>query len=309
MIRVGPLARIVAFLRADYPDGLAGAGHVPLVALLRRRLSGDDLDLIAEDIRALGPPVRHRDVDVAVRRVLRDAACAADVLDVSRQLDEAGWMIVDASDRASPGVTIFDDVCAAAVDLIPGADLADVMLARDDDVVSVAGTSELCGRLGDVRRTAGDGPCTHAPAAVMVRADDLAADDRWTRFAPAAVALGVRSCLSVTLYRRPPIVATLNVFGFGTRVWDEDAVALAATLAAHASAAVQASVWGAQLQCPLADAERISQATGVVMERHGLDQLDAFAVLRQLAADDGVGLVDMARQVVDDCPFWSPVGG
>lgn len=296
MTHVGPLAKIVDFFRAGYPDGLPSTGHVPLAALLRRRLSDDDVNRIAEEICALGPPIRHHHLDVAVRRVLREAACASDVLDAGRQLSDAGWLIVDVP---GPAVTVFDEVCTAAVDLIPGADLADVMLARDDDVVSVAGTSELCARLCDLRRAAGDGPCTQAATGmVVVRADDFGDDRRWTRFAPAAVELGVRSCLSFTLYRRPPIAATLNIFGFGAGVWDEDAEALGAALAAHAAAAVGASVWGAQLDSPLCDTERISQAKGVVMARYGLDDFGAFELLRRLAADDGVGLEDVARRVI-----------
>ena len=127
----------------------------------------------------------------------------------------------------------------------------------------------------------------------MVRADDLATDGRWTRFAPAAVDLGVRSCLSFTLYRRAPITATLNVFGFGTGAWDDDAEALGLTLAAHAAAAVCASVWGARMDSPLGDAERVSQATGVVMARHGLDDVGALRLLHRLAAEGGVGLVKL----------------
>jgi uncharacterized protein DUF3349/ANTAR domain-containing protein/GAF domain-containing protein len=302
MTGVGPLAKIVEFLRADYPDGIPSTGHVPLVALLRRRLCDDDLERIAEEICELGPPVRHHHVDVAVRRVLREAACAGDVDEVGRRLADAGWLIVDSSGRVadgSPTVTVFDEVCAAAVDLIPGADLADVMLARDDDVISVAATSELCARLCDLRRDAGEGPCTHtATDTGVVRTADLGADGRWTRFAPAAVELGVRSCLSFTLYRRPPIIATLNVFGFGANAWDEDAEAIGAALAAHAAATICASVWGSRMTSPLGDSERISQAKGIVMARHGIDDVGAFEVLRRLAAEDGVGLVDMARRVI-----------
>jgi hypothetical protein len=36
------LARIVAYLRAGYPEGVPANDYVPLLALLRRRLSDDE---------------------------------------------------------------------------------------------------------------------------------------------------------------------------------------------------------------------------------------------------------------------------
>ena len=35
------VARVVAFLRAGYPQGVPATDYVPLIALLRRRLSDD----------------------------------------------------------------------------------------------------------------------------------------------------------------------------------------------------------------------------------------------------------------------------
>ena len=37
------LAKIVGFLRAGYPEGVPDGDYIPLVALLRRRLSDDDV--------------------------------------------------------------------------------------------------------------------------------------------------------------------------------------------------------------------------------------------------------------------------
>ena len=42
------VARVVAFLRAGYPHGVPATDYVPLIALLRRRLSDDEVVVASE---------------------------------------------------------------------------------------------------------------------------------------------------------------------------------------------------------------------------------------------------------------------
>jgi hypothetical protein len=132
-----------------------------------------------------------------------------------------------------------------------------------------------------------------------VRADDLSRESRWPHFATEAVRLGVRSCLSYTLYSIDRTAATMNVFGFNSQAWHDDAETTGAILAAHAAAAIAASPWGAELASPLHNRERIGQAKGIIMERYGLDDVSAFMLMKQLADNAGLGLLDIAQRVID----------
>jgi uncharacterized protein DUF3349/ANTAR domain-containing protein/GAF domain-containing protein len=345
-MQVSTVSKIVDFLRTGYPVGVPRTGYVPLFALLRRRLTDEELAAVARHLCRMGPPIMHDDVCAAINRMLREDPCDDDVLRANRHLADAGWLVIDPSGRVvvkasgldaspesdddgeeaampsgeplsgpqlvdrmarlAPGVAgrpaeqVFADVCAAAVELIPGADLADVMLVRSGDVVSIGGTDELSSRLSHLQRDLGEGPCAKAATdATVVRTDDFGTDGRWTRYAPAAVELGVRSCLSFKLYCSGPNAASLNVFGFDADVWDDDAETIGAVLAAHAAAAVSASVWGTELASPLGARERIGQAKGIIMERYGVDEVCAFEMLRRLSKEADVRLVDMAQRVID----------
>jgi hypothetical protein len=57
------LAKIVGFLRAGYPEGVPDRDYIPLVALLRRRLSDDEVVAVATElISSGGAPVQGTDV-------------------------------------------------------------------------------------------------------------------------------------------------------------------------------------------------------------------------------------------------------
>jgi hypothetical protein len=63
------LTRIVGFLRAGYPEGIPAGDYIPLVAVLRRRLSEDDVVAVASELMATGQvPVAGTDVRVAIIR-------------------------------------------------------------------------------------------------------------------------------------------------------------------------------------------------------------------------------------------------
>jgi AmiR/NasT family two-component response regulator len=70
-------------------------------------------------------------------------------------------------------------------------------------------------------------------------------------------------------------------------------------LAAHAAAAILASRQGEQLESALSTRDRIGQAKGIIMERFGVDEVQAFEMLRKLSQDGNTRLVDIAQQVID----------
>ncbi len=337
------LTTVADFFRAGYPTGVPATGYLPLFALLRRRLSDDEVLIVAGRTNGAGPPILQSDIRTAIAALLRDTPLPDDVDRVSRHLAGTGWLVADASGAAvvapdgplhctvrevtrmsaqntlqgpqlverlaelapevrefRPADQLFADIAALAVELIPGADVADIMVLRDGAVLSMGATSPLAALLDELQQRFGEGPCAQAAAdSTMVRADDFGTETRWPRYSPAAVARGVRSSLSYKIYCAGSTAATMNIFGFGARPWDDDAETVGAVLASHAAAAVAASPWGSALTSPLGSRERLGQAKGIIMERYGVDDVAAFEMLRRLADQSDMGLLELAQRVID----------
>ncbi|BBX00625.1 hypothetical protein BST36_01195 [Mycolicibacterium moriokaense] len=196
---------------------------------------------------------------------------------------------------------VLSDVTAMARELIPGADTAGVLLiGRNGKYESLAGTDELPHTLDDLQMTFDEGPCVQAAVGdLIVRTEDFRIEERWPKYSPAVVELGVLSGLSVKLYTADRTAGALNMFAFKPHAFDAEDETVATVLAAHAAAAILASREGEQLQSALATRDRIGQAKGIIMERYGVDELRAFDMLKQLSQDSNTRLVDVAQRVID----------
>lgn len=196
---------------------------------------------------------------------------------------------------------VLTDVTATARELIPGADTAGVLLiGRNGKYESLAGADELPHTLDDLQMTFDEGPCVQAAVDdLIVRTEDFRTEERWPKYSPAVVELGVLSGLSVKLYTADRTAGALNMFAFKPHAFDAEDETVATVLAAHAAAAILASREGEQLQSALATRDRIGQAKGIIMERYGVDELRAFDMLKQLSQDSNTRLVDVAQRVID----------
>ncbi|MCV7199237.1 GAF and ANTAR domain-containing protein [Mycobacterium angelicum] len=196
---------------------------------------------------------------------------------------------------------VLSDVTAAAVELIPGADVAGVLLVRKGgQFESLADTDSLAEQLDALQHEFNEGPCAEAALqTTVVRSDDLRSERRWPQYAPAAVELGVLSSLSFKLYTADRTAGALNLFGLQPNVWDTDAETVGAVLAAHAAAAIMAGRHGEQMESALASRDRIGQAKGIIMERYGVDEVRAFDMMRALSQESQNKLVDVAQRVID----------
>ena len=134
---------------------------------------------------------------------------------------------------------------------------------------------------------------------LIVRTDDFRTEQRWPQYSPAVVELGVLSGLSVKLYTADRTAGALNLFAFKPNAFDGEDETIATVLAAHAAAAILASRQGEQLQSALTTRDRIGQAKGIIMERYGIDDVQAFEMLKRLSQDSNTRLADIAQQVID----------
>jgi Protein of unknown function (DUF3349) len=93
------LTRIVAFLRAGYPDGVPARDYIPLLALLRRRLTDDEVVAVAAELMSGGDtPVEGTDVRVAITKLTDDLPSHDDTERVKQRLVAAGWPVTDPLD-------------------------------------------------------------------------------------------------------------------------------------------------------------------------------------------------------------------
>lgn len=201
-----------------------------------------------------------------------------------------------------PGVEeVLAGVTSAAVELIPGADMAGVLLtAKGGKFASLVETTDLVRRLDRVQEAHQEGPCLDAAVdELVVRADDFATDPRWPKFGRAALALGVHSGLSFKLYGSKQTAGALNVFGSKPNVFGAESEAIGLVLASHAAAAILASRHGEQLRSAVASRDTIGQAKGIIMERFNIDAVQAFSLLRKLSQADNVPLAVIAQRVID----------
>ncbi|PTL74630.1 hypothetical protein C1I63_05935 [Rathayibacter caricis DSM 15933] len=90
--QAGLVTRIVRWLRAGYPAGLPEQDFIPLVALLRRRLTDDEVTEVGTRLAAEGAlPASRIDVAAAIARVTSELPSDEDVERVRRSLAERGW--------------------------------------------------------------------------------------------------------------------------------------------------------------------------------------------------------------------------
>ncbi|MGU3437826.1 DUF3349 domain-containing protein [Actinomycetes bacterium M1A6_2h] len=81
------LASIVAWLRTGYPDGVPERDYIPLLALLRRRLTDDEVEQVASALRS-DAPVGAADIGVGISKVTDEVPDEDDIDRVRRHLVE-----------------------------------------------------------------------------------------------------------------------------------------------------------------------------------------------------------------------------
>lgn len=90
--RDGLITRVVRWLRAGYPTGLPEQDFIPLVALLRRRLTDAEVAAVGTQLVDAGDlPASRVDVGTAIARVTSELPSDVDVERVRRYLVEHGW--------------------------------------------------------------------------------------------------------------------------------------------------------------------------------------------------------------------------
>jgi GAF domain-containing protein len=203
--------------------------------------------------------------------------------------------------------TAVDLVTSLAHDTVAGAVGAGVTLIDADGAKqSAGGTSELVARADAFQYELDEGPCLAACRQdELIRIDDLAQDERWPRWGAQALSLGLRSSLSTPLRAQGRVLGALKVYGEQPASFDEHSERLlvrfaeqAAILLDNVSTLERANQLSESLREALRTRNVIALASGVLMERQGLTQEQAFLLLVENARRQQRELVDEATTVL-----------
>lgn len=91
------LNSVVAWLRAGYPEGIPSTDYFPVLALLSRRLSNDEVKLVAQELMDRGD-FDHVDIGVLITRLTDELPAPEDIERVRARLEAKGWPLEDARD-------------------------------------------------------------------------------------------------------------------------------------------------------------------------------------------------------------------
>jgi hypothetical protein len=90
----GPVGKVLDWLRAGYPAGVPDRDFVPLLALLRRRLSDDEVELVAKRLVETGAVGNGSgEIGAAIAKVTEELPSEQDVERVRAVLSEHGWPV------------------------------------------------------------------------------------------------------------------------------------------------------------------------------------------------------------------------
>jgi GAF domain-containing protein len=186
---------------------------------------------------------------------------------------------------------------------VPGIDHAGISIVTPKGGIETkAATDPIVWEFDRLQYDLGEGPCLSTmrgtPVVSVPRARH---DQRWPRFMPQALRLGLRSQLAVRLFVDDEgTMGALNLYSTSQEEIDPDAEHVAELFASHAAIALHQAREVEHLNQALESRKVIGQALGIVMERYGLDENHAFSFLLRASSTSNIKVRDIAAQLVED---------
>jgi Protein of unknown function (DUF3349) len=98
----GFLSSVVSWLRAGYPEGVPPTDTFALLALLTRRLSNDDVKIVANELMQRGE-FDKIDIAVLISKLTDEMPSHEDIERVRARLAAKGWPLDDERDQSDSG--------------------------------------------------------------------------------------------------------------------------------------------------------------------------------------------------------------
>lgn len=200
-------------------------------------------------------------------------------------------------------------VLELAVRVIGKADGASITLFKPDlEPYTMVATDDWVAAVDQRQYETQQGPCIEvaATSAPTSGSADLAASTSWPVFGPAAADVGVRSLLAAGLSPHPDPTepqsppGALNLYSrtaFAFSGEDREEALLLAAIAAIGVQLAAVRSTNTRLHDALSTRDVIGQAKGILMERHGISEEQAFNVLRRASNDLNIKLRDVAAEI------------
>jgi hypothetical protein len=152
-----------------------------------------------------------------------------------------------------------------------------------------------CDRL---QEETGEGPAYDAVRVGLApAATNLAVEQRWPRWSPGALRLGIHRALTVRLFTNRTW-GTLNLYATRPGRIDSSTARHAEMIAAHASVLLAAIITEDQLGQAVSIRGFVGQAQGILMHTYGINADAAFAVLRRTSQDHNTKIVTIAEHLL-----------
>ena len=197
--------------------------------------------------------------------------------------------------------TVLAELAEHAAVEIPGAQYAGITITRNGKHIDTPAATHIYPMLLDkVQQRYQEGPClTAAWEEKTVHVANLETDERFPLYRQDALAeTPIKSIMAFQLFIAGETMGALNVYSEQPNVFDSESRNIGLVFAAHSSVAWNSARRDEQFKKALASRDTIGQAKGMIMERYGVDAVQAFELLRKLSQDSNVPLIKVATELV-----------
>jgi hypothetical protein len=199
--------------------------------------------------------------------------------------------------------TVIAELVEHAAVEIPGAQYAGITVTRNRKHIDTPATTHQWPLLLDeIQQRHREGPClTAAWEEKTIHVADLETDERFPLYARDVLAqTPIRSVMSFQMWIAGETMGALNVYAETAKTFSPETRDIGLVFATHSSVAWNAARRDEQFKRALESRDVIGQAKGMLMERYGVNAIQAFELLRKLSQDANRPLIHIATDVVND---------
>ncbi|MCV7150246.1 GAF and ANTAR domain-containing protein [Mycolicibacterium pyrenivorans] len=197
--------------------------------------------------------------------------------------------------------TVVAELAEHAAVEIPGAQYAGITLSRNaKQIETPAATHHWPLLLDKIQQRHLEGPCLSAAwDEKTVHVADLETEERFPNYRRDALSeTPIRSIMAFQMFIAGETIGALNVYSEQPGAFGSESRNLGLIFAAHTSVAWNSARRDEQFRRALSSRDMIGQAKGMIMERYGVDAVQAFELLRKLSQDSNVPLIQVATDLV-----------
>jgi GAF domain-containing protein len=198
--------------------------------------------------------------------------------------------------------TVIAELAEHAAVEIPGAEYAGVTVTRNGKQIDTPATTHKWPLLLDeIQQRHGEGPClTAAWEEKIIHVADLTTDERFPLYARDALTeTPIRSVMAFQMWIAGEQMGALNVYAETTHAFGPQTREIGLVFASHSSVAWNAARRDEQFKRALTSRDVIGQAKGMLMERYGVNAIQAFDLLRKLSQDSNTPLIQIAADLIE----------